>query len=197
MQVVLFWGIFLVMDKVTFFQQALQSLGDREYKRDSQTGKACDLWFPTVMHEALNFGAWSFASRSVELESDGDGVYLLPEDCLRPLKVDAPRFRIEGRRVFLEGLRFNGDRRLYVRYVSNALAKAEFLPETQPLFVRGVCLLLAARIAPKITAEPQLAMSLEQMAMVALGEALHKDALSQFSNDQHPLADIINSSIIF
>ena len=65
------------MDKVTFFQQSLQTLGDREYKRDSPTGKACDLWFPSVMHEALNYGAWSFATKTTELPPEEDGTYTL------------------------------------------------------------------------------------------------------------------------
>lgn len=185
------------MDKVTFFQQALQTLGNREYKRDTPTGNACDLWFPTVMHEALNYGAWSFATRSVDLSAEEDGTFLLPEDCLRPLKVDAMRFRIDGRRVIVEQpWTSRGDKALFLRYVSNALAKAERLPEDQPLFVRGVTLLLAARIAVKITGDQQLALALDQMASVTLADALHKDALAQYSNDQHPLAGILNSSII-
>lgn len=185
------------MDKVTFFQQALQTLGDREYKRGTPTGACCDLWFPTVMHEALNYGAWSFATRSVDLSAEEDGTFLLPEDCLRPLKVDAVRFRIDGRRVIVEqSWTSRGDKALFLRYVSNALAKAEWLPEDQPLFVRGVTLLLAARIAVKITGDQQLALALDQMASATLADALHKDALAQYSNDQHPLADILNSSIV-
>ena len=34
------------------------------------------------------------------------------------------------------------------------------------------------------------------MASATLADALHKDALAQYSNDQHPLADILNSSIV-
>lgn len=186
-----------VMDKVTFFQQALQTLGDREYKRDTPTGAACDLWFPTVMHEALNYGAWSFATRSVDLLPEKDGTFFLPIDCLRPLKVDTMRYRIDGRRVIVEQpWHSRGDKALFLRYVSNDMAKAERLPENQPLFIRGVSLLLAARMAVKITGDHQLALTLEQMASATLAEALHKDALAQYSNDQHPLADILNSSII-
>lgn len=184
------------MDKVTFFQQALQTLGDREYKRETPTGRACDLWFPTVMHEALHYGAWSFATRSADLSPEDDGTFLLPDDCLRPLKVDAARFRIDGRRVIVEQpWNSRGDKALFLRYVSNALAKAECLPEDQPLFVRGVMVLLAARIAVKITGDQQLAMALDQLASATLADALHKDALGQYSNDQHPLADILSSSI--
>lgn len=51
-------------------------------------------------------------------------------------------------------------------------------------------------MAVKITGEPQLALNLEQMAAAALSNALHQDALTQYSNDQHPLDDILQSSII-
>lgn len=185
------------MDKITFFQQTLQTLGEREYKRDTPSGNACDLWFPSVMHETLNYGAWSFAVKSIDLTAEKDRTYILPEDCLRPLKIDALRYRIDGRRIIIEQSWYSrGDKNIYIRYISNALAKAETLPETQPLFVRGTSLLLAARIATKITGEPQLALNLEQMAAATLADALHKDALSQYSNDQHPLSDILQSSII-
>lgn len=180
------------MDKVTLFEQALQTLGDREYKRDSPTGKTCDLWFPTVMHEALNFGSWSFATKEVTLPPSNQNTFPLPEDCLRPLFIDARHYQIIGRNI-----QAGDTKSLFLRYISNALTKAEHLPETQPLFVHGVCLLLAARIATKITGQPQLALNLEQMAEAALSEALHMDALTQHSNDQHPLADIIKNSIIY
>lgn len=41
-------------------------------------------------------------------------------------------------------------------------------------------------MAPKITGQPQLSFTLEEAANSALAEALHKDALAQHSNDQHP-----------
>ena len=90
------------MDKVTFFQQSLQTLGDREYKRDSPTGKACDLWFPSVMHEALNYGAWSFATKTTELPPEEDGTYTLPEDCLRPLDVYKRQLGVQAPQIFGE-----------------------------------------------------------------------------------------------
>lgn len=182
------------MDKVTFFQQTLQTLGDREYKRDSPSGKACDLWFPSVMHEALHYGPWSFATKTTTLSPNPDGSYTLPPDCLRPFKIDAARYRIDENKIIVEQPRTKHT--LTLRYISNSLAKAEHLPETQPLFVRAVSLLLAARIAIKITGEPQLALNLEQMATNSLANALHQDALYQYSNDQHPLDDILHTSII-
>ncbi len=72
------------MDKVTLFEQSLHILGDREYKRESPTGRECDLWFPIVLAEALNFGSWSFATLRRILPPVSPGVYRLPEDCLAP-----------------------------------------------------------------------------------------------------------------
>lgn len=182
------------MDKVTFFQQTLQTLGDREYKRDTPTGKVCDLWFPSVVIETLNYGAWSFASKTVTLQPDHNGHFLLPPDCLRPFKVGLERYRIDGRWVIDEG--DTGDTSVELRYISDDIAKTELLPETAPLFIRGTSLLLAARMCVKVTGDANMATQLEQMAYETLAEALHKDALAQYSNDQHPLNDILNLSII-
>ena len=88
------------------------------------------------------------------------------------------------------------DNGLELTYITNALGKAEILSDSQPLFLRGVSLLLAARMAPKITGQPQLSFTLEEAANSALAEALHKDALAQHSNDQHPLERILGLSIV-
>lgn len=185
------------MDKVTLFEQSLHIIGDREYKRDSPTGRECDLWFPAVLSEALNFGAWSFATRRRILDASSSGVYPLPEDCLRPLKINHSSFELIGRDIHLHvTYQPVPDQGLELTYITNALARAEALPDSQPLFLRGLSLLLAARMAPKITGQPQLAFTLEEAANSALAEALHMDALSQHSNDQHPLEHILGLSIV-
>ena len=56
------------MDKVTVFNQALAQLGDREYVKGSPAGRTVDLWWPTVLQEALLFGAWTWATKRVEME---------------------------------------------------------------------------------------------------------------------------------
>lgn len=188
---------------MTLFSQALSTLGDREYVRNSPTGNACDLWFPDVMHEALLFGAWSFATRRETLPPLRPSVYRMPPDSLRLLSVDALRYelvedevRVESSwgRVGEDGL--DGLDGLDVKYISNRLAKTEELPENQPLFCRGVMLLLAARVSPKVTTKMDIAMALEAQAKDVLSEALYRDAQMRDSNDQHPLADILNSSIV-
>lgn len=72
--------------------------------------------------------------KTTELPPEEDGTYTLPEDCLRPFKIDALRYRIDGNKIIVEQSRATpGKNTLTLRYISNALAKAEHLPETQPL----------------------------------------------------------------
>ena len=185
------------MDKVTLFEQSLHILGDREYKRESPTGRECDLWFPIVLAEALNFGSWSFATLRRILPPVSPGVYRLPEDCLRPLKINHSSFELIGRDILLHTTyQPEPDNGLELTYITKALGKAEILPDSQPLVLRGLSLLLAARMAPKITGQPQLSFTLEEAANSALAEALHKDSLAQHSNDQHPLERILGLSIV-
>lgn len=185
------------MDKITLFEQSLHILGDREYVRDSPTGRECDLWFPTVLAEALNYGAWSFAARHRRLSPNADGSFPLPEDCLRPLKLNHSSFELIGREIHLNtSLAPMPDKGLELTYISGAMGRVEDIPDSQPLFTRGLSLLLAARMAPKLTGQPQLAFTLEEAANAALAEALHKDALAQHSNDQHPLERILQTSIL-
>lgn len=185
------------MDKITFFEQALHTLGDREYKRDSPTGKECDLWFPGVLREALNYGSWSFAVRKCVLEPNERGFYPLPEDCLRPLKINHSKFELMGRNIYLDVLFHPApEEGLELTYISDSLGRGETLPDDEPLFLNGLRLLMAARLAPKITGQPQLAFSLEEAARSSLGEALHQNSLAQHSNDQHPLKWIMDSSIV-
>lgn len=123
------------MDKVTLFEQSLHILGDREYKRESPTGRECDLWFPIVLAEALNFGSWSFATLRRILPPVSPGVYRLPEDCLRPLKINHSSFELIGRDILLHTTyQPEPDNGLELTYITNALGKAEILPDSQPLW---------------------------------------------------------------
>lgn len=181
------------MDKVHFFSQTLSLLGEREYTEGTPGYEACNLWFPDVLREALRAGAWSFATREMDLGYDEyRGGYELPRDCVRLLHVGARRYAVEGRVVKPE--RGDGGA-LRVRYVSDELAQVEHVPEGQPRFVQGVRLLLAARVAPTITGDVRLSQQLEGQAWAAMDDALHDDVLQFASNDQHPLTDILNNSI--
>lgn len=70
---------------------------------DSPAARACELWFPSVMLEAVSYGPWSFATKEAVLECpEGNGRFPLPEDCLKLLKVEAGRWRMAGREVVCE-----------------------------------------------------------------------------------------------
>lgn len=185
------------MDKVTVFNQALAQFGDREYLRDSPAGRTVDLWWPTVLREALLFGAWSWATKRLEMERGESGRFAIPEDCLRVLSVGADEFRIEGRELVIEryGRRGDGSDKLVVDYLSDEVARSEVLPDHSPFFIKGVVFILAGRCALKLASSPQLAAALEAQGEAFLSKALHWDTCQHSSNDQDPLAEILNSSI--
>lgn len=181
------------MDKVTFFNQALQLIGDRQYKEGTPGYEACNLWFPDVMREALAYGAWSFATVRRELVAEREpGVFLLPEECVNLLRVGARRFEKRGWRIYVDGEPSKVD----VWYVSDDLARGEHLPKGAPRFVQGVRELLAARITGKLEGDVGKAVQLERVAWDTLTEALHDDVTQYASNDQHPLEDIMGQSIM-
>ena len=114
---------------------------------DSPAARACELWFPSVMLEAVSYGPWSFATKEAVLECpEGNGRFPLPEDCLKLLKVEAGRWRMAGREVVCE----EAPSLLQVRFLSNDVALAEMLPDHEPLFVEAVKCLLASKVAERM-----------------------------------------------
>lgn len=181
------------MDKLTFFSQCLSLMGDQEYVLDSPAARVCDLWFPTVMLEAVSYGPWSFATKeAVLLCPEGSGRFVVPEDCLRLLWVGAGHWRMAGRTVFCEEC----PTRLVVRFLSNDLALAEVLPDHAPLFVEAVKCLLASKVAATVTGKPQNVGVFLDLFRRYVADALHQDVSQRGSNDQHPLRGILNSSIL-
>ena len=180
------------MDKLTFFSQCLSLLGEQEYVLDSPAARACDLWFPSVMLEAVSYGPWSFATKEAVLECpEGNGRFEVPEDCLKLLRVEARHWRMAGRTVVCE----ERPSRLQVRFLSNDLALGERLPDNEPLFVEAVKCLLAARIAATVTGKPQSVGVFLELYRRYIADALHQDVSQRGSNDQHPLKGILNRSI--
>ena len=181
------------MDKLTFFSQCLSLLGEQEYVLDSPAARTCDLWFPSVMLEAVSYGPWSFATKETVLECpEKDGRFTVPEDCLKLLKVDARHWRMSGRTVICE----ESHSLLYVWYLSNDLALAETLPDNAPMFVEPVKCLLAAKMATTVTGKPQNVGVFLDLYRRYIADALHHDVSQRGSNDQHPLMDILNRSIL-
>ena len=86
--------------------------------------------------------------------------------------------------------------RLQVRFLSNDLALAEMLPDNAHLFVEAVKCLLAAKIAATVTGKPQNVGVFLELYRRYIADALHQDVSQRGSNDQHPLKDILNRSIL-
>ena len=181
------------MDKLTFFSQCLSLLGDQEFVMDSPAARACELWFPSVMLEAVSYGPWSFATKEAVLACpEGNGRFPLPEDCLKLLKVEAGRWRMAGREVVCE----EAPSLLQVRFLSNDVALAEMLPDHEPLFVEAVKCLLASKVAATVTGKPQNVGVFLELYRGYVADALYHDVSQRGSNDQHPLKDILERSIL-
>lgn len=73
-------------------------------------------------------------------------------------------------------------------YTSSLLAQSVCLPDDEPLFAEACALLLAARLAPRLTGNFQLAERLEQRGREMLYRAKLKDAQQSDSNDQVPMS---------
>ncbi len=169
------------MDKGSLFTLALSYLGERAYVAGTPSAEACDAVAQHVIGMALDFYRWSFAQRRVVLDFSS-GEALLPSDCLRVLRLALDRYER------YDDLIVTDDRRAEVAlvYSSNMMAQAVALPDSQPVFCEGVALLLASKLAPKLTGNFNLASALEQRAYGALDAARHKDAVQVDSNDQRP-----------
>lgn len=181
------------MDKITLFNQALHYIGDRDYYRNTPSGQECDLWFPDIYHEALVYGAWTFATKRTSITKSSSGVYPLPEDCLRLLKTSISSYSLIGRDVVQEGRPH--DEKIDITYISNDIARSETFPETEPLFIKAITLMLASKIAMKLSSSPDLSMALDMQAKTAIRQALHHNVVQSQSNDQHPLRTILNNSL--
>ena len=117
---------------------------------------------------------------------EGNGRFPLPEDCLKLLKVEARRWRMAGRVVVCE----EAPSLLQVRFLSNEAALAEMLPDHEPLFVEAVKCLLASKVAATVTGK------FLELYRGYVADALYHDVSQRGSNDQHPLKDILERSIL-
>lgn len=118
--------------------------------------------------------------------SEFSSLFTLPEDCLRILKIctgdiDIPtnRFEVQGRYLLLD----NGDTDTepLVHYIQNNPPVTSW-PTT---FTDAVAYLMASRLAPLLTQNPQLAGQLFQQHEIALGKARSKDARETRSKENN------------
>lgn len=118
--------------------------------------------------------------------SEFQALFLIPEDCLRILKIctgdiDVPRsrFEVQGRYLLLDTN--DTDTEPLVHYIHNNPLVTDW-PTT---FTDAVAYLLAARLAPQLTQNPQLAQQFTQLHEIALGKARSKDARETRSKENN------------
>lgn len=193
------------MNRSTVYQHALALLGEVNYKQHTGTDGICYQEYPDAVRQANAMSNWSFARSKRVLKplgkeaSDGIFVYNLPADCLRVLELrdtvtgqKVRHFEIYGRTLEIQG---HPSDNVTLVYTSDILASRDELPDEAPLFCKYVITLLAARICPTITGNPQLTQSLEAQAQQFYFDALTQDRQQARSNDQHPLKGIMDSNI--
>ena len=181
-------------------------LGETNLKEHSGTDGICYQLYPDALRQANSMAHWSFArsrrTLSPKAPSKGDGiaVYDLPADCLRIISVNdlssgqkVMHFAIFGRT--LEVYNHSSDIVSLV-YTSDMLACSGELPDQAPLFCQYVTTLLASMIAPTITGNIDLRNTLAAEATQLMHQALTADRQQARSNDQHPLENIIQRSIL-
>ncbi len=169
------------MDKGSLFSLALTYLGERSYVAGSPSAEACDLVAQHCIGLALDYTSWTFAMAMTFLDLSS-GSARLPDDCLRMISLDVARFERMGNVIYSDDHR----EAVELRYMSNIMVQSVALPDDEPSFCEGVALLLAAKVAPRLVSNANVAVAMEQAAWQMLSRAKLKDAQQVDSNDQSP-----------
>lgn len=194
------------MNRTTVYTHALNLLGEVNYKKHTAVDGVCAREYPDAVRLANSMANWSFARTKRVLaplstkSHDGIFCYNLPADCLRVLEVrdtvnqtKVRHYSIYGRTLEVDG---HPTDNITLVYTSDLLACREDLPDEAPLFCQYVIHLLAAKIAPTVTGNLQLASQLTAEAQAYMHQALTADRQQARSNDQHPLKGLLENNII-
>ena len=184
------------MDKSTVCQHALALLGEINFEKHTAPKSACDMAYADVVRYANNAAHWSFARNRRTLTpmastaTNGIRCYLIPADCLKIISVTdtatgakIPNWQIYSGRIEITNSQADT---VDLTYTSDLLSAQADLPDHAPDFCQYVIHMLAARIAPTITGQLEIATMFEQKAAVYLAQAIYKDARQSGSNDQAP-----------
>ncbi len=171
------------MDKGSLYNYALAYLGKPPYEAGTPEAKAVAEIAQHCLALAFDNTAWSFATRRAVLKTDENEHWAeLPDDCLRVLKVDVPSYELIGNRLYAGEVYEH----VTLDYVTNEYVEGERLPDNQPMFCEAVALMLAAKIAPRVTSDFGIAAEFERRSRDMLAKAKLKDARQWASNDQEP-----------
>ena len=171
------------MDKGTLLRTAASYLGEAVCIEGTPLEGALEACVQHAISLALDYTHWDFALERAVLPVE-DGVVALPADCLEVREVQGMAcWRMKGRYIVNEGEAVES---VVLWYKSSKLADTVTLPDYEPFFCEGVALLLAAKAAPRVSANFNLSAGLEERAYAALYRAKLKEARQADSNDQKP-----------
>lgn len=175
---------------------ALRLVGQSDYVKDSPGYNACELFFPQALYELLAAHDWSFARRRKVLARDDGGQFIIPSDCLRIIELEG----IRNWRKYGERIRVEGDEPpqadVAMVYTSSSFANRGEFPDHLPEFTRALIVRLAAYICPSLANDKDLRINFEREAQEVLDRAMTHDTQQDNSNDQHPLAGLLNNSLL-
>lgn len=154
--------------------------------------RLCYMHYHPARREVLCAARWSFAQKLVSLASglaESDSVhsfpYMLPQDCLRVLSVNAPHWTLRGRYVYCTRPEI---RLLYI-------ADTEDTELFEPLFTEALATRLAAKMCiPLISSTTARQALTDEYNRMVLPQAAYVNAVQDRSNDSHPLYRLFRSS---
>lgn len=192
------------MDKHTVISQALQLLGEHEYKEDSPTSKPCDDWFIPVLKLACAKHNWTFLARRSVLKRDSYGdhfsYYKMPDDCIKITRMEWQTRRqvyrpmLQDRYIVVDNDEAQDE--MYLNYQCDKAAVEGEVPDDNAYFCDAVVHLLAARIATVLYSRGDMAQAMENKSDYLFGKAIANDRQQDWSNAQDPLRLLLDSDFL-
>ena len=194
----------MIVSKVEICNYALQEIGEESIISLSDVtvqAQQCNLRYDSVRRSVLEDHPWNFALRraslaltaEVDVFEDFSNIFTLPSDCLRVVMTDREAQITLGTDPLFNGFKtigfstaYTGRDRYKVEgrnfYYDDDTAKVLYITDEEdttifsPLFVEAFAMLLASRIAYKITGSRSLAVEKERAYMELIKMAKLRDA---------------------
>ena len=173
---------------------ALSKIGeaplDALIANESTASRLCVLHYHPARRETLCMARWTFATTQTTLDSVSAQApnsltpyqFTLPADCLRVLDVECTEWKMQGRRIHASRAP------LPMSYIADIEAAEQF----DPLFMDALATRLAEKLAMPLTGNQSLRQNLHQeFHKIILPQAATVNAVQSFSNDSHPLLDLL------
>ena len=165
---------------------ALSKIGeaplDALIANESTASRLCVLHYHPARRETLCMARWTFAATQTTLDSVSAQApnsltpyqFTLPADCLRVLDVECSEWKMQGRRIHASCAPLSLS---YIADIENA-------DQFDPLFMDA--------LATRLTGNQSLRQNLNQeFHKIILPQAATVNAVQCFSNDSHPLLDLL------